>query len=174
MSSSNVFSVRAATLRDARAIADLHVSAGRLAYQGVLPEEYLRTLTVEKRLAYWREAIEYLEPQVLVATDANKIVGFVAFDRSRDPGTPSTTGEIWAIYVAATHLQQGVGLALWDAARDGLQDEGCTRVTVWLPLAAERTLRFFDLAGFKRELPSAKTVAMGGVKVEEIRLKRQL
>lgn len=174
MSSSNDFPVRAATLRDAKAIADLHVSAGRLAYEGILPEDYLSTLTVEKRLAYWREAIEYFEPQVFVATDKDKIVGFVAFDRSRDKGTPATTGEIWAIYVAASHLNQGVGLALWDAARDGLQEEGCTRVTIWLPLAAERTLRFFDLAGFKRELPSAKTVPIGGVKVEEIRLKRQI
>jgi len=35
-------------------------------------------------------------------------------------------------------------------------------------------MRFFELAGLKRELPSAKTVAIGGVKVEEIRLKRSL
>ena len=161
-------------MRDAKAIAEIHANAGRVAYQGILPEDYLLTLTVEKRLAFWREAIEFSEPQVWVATEGDAIVGFVAFDRSRDPKTPATTGEIWAIYAATSHLKRGVGLALWDAAREGLLEEGCTRATVWLPLAAERTLRFFDLAGFKRELPSAKTVPIGGVKVEEIRLKRQL
>jgi len=35
-------------------------------------------------------------------------------------------------------------------------------------------LRFHDLAGFKREMTTIKTVPMGTVKVEEIRLKRDL
>jgi hypothetical protein len=41
-------------------------------------------MSVEKRQAYWREAIEYCEPQVQVAVDGEKIVGFVGYDRSRD------------------------------------------------------------------------------------------
>jgi hypothetical protein len=35
-------------------------------------------------------------------------------------------------------------------------------------------MRFHELAGFKREMSSAKTVPIGNVKVEEIRLKRTL
>ena len=81
-------------------------------------------------------------------------------------------GEIWAIYVLPSHWDTGAGLALWDAAREGLQEEGCTQVTVWLPLGNERALRFHELAGFKRELNTAKTVPMGSVRLEEIRLKR--
>jgi ribosomal protein S18 acetylase RimI-like enzyme len=109
-----------------------------------------------------------------VAVDGEKIVGFVGFDRSRDKSTPNTMGEIWAIYAAADYWGQGVGLALWDAARDGLVDEGCTKVSIWVPLGNERALRFHDLAGFKREMTSIKTVPMGAVKVEEIRMKRDL
>jgi ribosomal protein S18 acetylase RimI-like enzyme len=174
MSSTTSYQVRSATLRDAKAIAEIHANAIDAAYRGILPDDYLRAVTVEKRQAFWREAIEYCEPQVLVATDADKVIGFVGFDRSRDKGSPATTGEIWAIYLAPAYLGQGAGLALWDAAREGLQEEGCTKVTLWLSLANERVLRFFDLAGFKRELPSAKTVPMGGVKVQEIRLKRDI
>ena len=109
-----------------------------------------------------------------VALDDDKIVGFVGFDRCRDKGTPPTMGEIWAIYVNPAYWAKGVGLALWDAAREGLQEEGCTHVCVWVPIANERALRFHELAGFKREMSSAKTVPMGAVKVEEIRLKRAL
>jgi ribosomal protein S18 acetylase RimI-like enzyme len=129
---------------------------------------------LEKPQAYWREAIEYAEPQVHVAVDGDKIVGFVGFDRSRDKGTPQTMGEVWAIYVAQSHRNQGVGLALWDAAREGLLEEGCTHVTVWIALSNDRALRFHELAGFKREPSSAKTVPVGTVRVEEIRLKRSL
>ncbi|MCW7539264.1 GNAT family N-acetyltransferase [Aquabacterium sp. A7-Y] len=168
------YQVRPATPRDAKAIAEIHVAAWQAAYKGLMPDEHLAGLSVEKRQAFWREAIEIFEPQVHVATEGDRVVGFVGFDRSRDAGTPSTTGEIWALYAAPSHWGTGVGLALWDAARDGLEEEGCTKVTVWVHLRNERALRFHELAGFKREMKSAKTVSVGGTKLEEIRLQRDI
>ena len=83
-------------------------------------------------------------------------------------------GEIWAIYADPDRLGEGVGLALWDAAREGLLEEDCTDVTIWVPLLNERTVRFDELAGFKREMNTARTVPIGTVKVEEVRMKRSL
>ena len=175
MSETITIQVRPATLRDAKAIAQIHAAASVEAYRGVLPDDQLKAMSwVEKRQAYWREAIEYCEPQVQVAVDGDKIVGFVGFDRSRDAKSRQTTGEIWAIYAAPSHWNQGVGVALWDAARDGLQEEGCTTVTAWVPLRNERALRFHEMAGFKQELSTAKTAVIGGVKIEEVRLKRPI
>ena len=168
------YQVRHANAKDARAVAEIHVAAWQAAYKGVLPDEQLAAMSVDKRQVFWREAIDLAEPQLLVATDAERVVGFVAFDRSRDKGTPPTTGEIWAIAAAPALWSTGVGLALWDGARDALEEEGCTKVTLWLPLRNERALRFHELAGFKREMATAKTVEMGGVKVEEIRLQRKI
>ena len=169
------YSVRPATARDAKAIAQIHVTTWQAAYKDLMPEDYLSQMTLEKRHAYWSEAIEYSEPQLLVATEGDNIVGFVGYDRSRDAKTRSTVGEIWAIYVLPSHWGNGVGLALWDGARDGLKEEGCTQVTLWVLLANERALRFYEhAAGFKRELPSLKTTAFGTVRLEEIRLKRAL
>ena len=167
--------VRPATLRDAKAIAQVHTTSAMEAYRGLVPDDQLKSMSsVEKRQAYWREAIDHCEPQVMVAHIDNEIMGFVGFDRSRDPKTRPTTGEIWAIYAAPTHWNQGVGLALWDAARDGLQEEGCTTVTAWVPLRNERALRFHEMAGFKREMTTAKTSVLGSVKIEEVRLQRPL
>lgn len=174
MSSNPIYPVRAATLRDAKAVFDLFAVSSVAPLQSLVSGEGLKALTAAKTLVYWREAIEYGEPQVHVATDGDQIVGFVGFDRSRDKGTPPTMGEIWAIYVMPSHWGKGVGLALWDAAREGLIEEGCTHVTVWLPLGNERAMRFHELAGFKREMSSAKTVPLGDVRIEEIRLKRVL
>jgi GNAT superfamily N-acetyltransferase len=174
MSSTLNLEVRPATQSDAKAIAAIHVNVSQAAFKSVVPGEKMPPIPLDKSVAYWREAIEFIEPQVYVAVDQGQIVGFVGFDRSRDKGTPNTMGEIWAIYVAVSHWGQGVGLALWDAARDGLLEEGCTKVTIWVPLGNERALHFHDLAGFKREMTSLKTVAIGTVKVEEIRMKRDL
>ena len=167
------YQVRPATARDAKAIAEIHVAAWRTAYKDLMPEEDLKNISVEKRLAFWREAIEYSEPQLLVATEGEELVGFVGFDRSRDKGSKSSTGEIWALYVAPSHWRKGAGLALWDGARDGLKEEGCTQVTLWVLLGNEPALSFYEhAAGFKREMTSLKTVTIASVKLEEIRLKR--
>lgn len=167
------YSVRPASARDAKAIAEIHVATWQAAYHDLMPEDHLKKMTVDKRQAFWREAIEYSEPQLLVATERDKVVGFVGFDRSRDAGTKSTVGEIWAMYVAPEHWNKGAGVALWDGAREGLKEEGCTQVTLWVLLRNERALGFYEhSAGFKREMPSLKTTDFGGTRLEEIRLKR--
>jgi ribosomal protein S18 acetylase RimI-like enzyme len=168
------YEVLPAEMRDAKAIAEIHSIAARAAYAGLVPDDQLDALAPTTREVKWRQAIEFADPQVHVAVQGDEVVGFVGFDRSRDPKTPSTTGEIWALYVKPEHWGKGVGVALWDAARDGLEDEGCTLVTIWVPLRNDRAMRFFELAGFKREMKTAKTTSLGSVKIEEIRLKREV
>ena len=168
------FQVRPATFDDVQAIVDVHISASHAAYQDLVPEEAFNVTPLEKRLAYWRDAVEFGEPQVQVATDNGRVIGFVGYDRSRDPKTKATMGEIWAIYLDPGYWSQGGGVDLWDAAREGLLEEECTHVTVWVPLLNDRAVRFFELAGFKREMNTAKTSVIGGVKLEEVRLKRVL
>jgi ribosomal protein S18 acetylase RimI-like enzyme len=167
------YTVRPAEEADASRIAEIHAASSHAAYEHVAPEG-AQTLSMDKRRAFWRDAVEYGEPLVHLALEGKTIAGFVGFDRSRDAKSKNTTGEIWALYVEPANWGSGAGLALWDAAREGLMEEGCTDVTVWVPLCNERALRFFELAGFKRELNTAKTAPVGGVKLEEIRLKRKL
>ena len=158
---------------DAEQVAVVHASSSQAAYASVAPEAH-QNLPLDKRRALWREAIEFGEPLVQVVLEAGRVIGFAGFDRSRDPKSRPTTGEIWAFYVLPSHWGRGVGLALWDATREALAEEGCNEVTLWIPLCNERALRFFELAGFKREPGTAKTAVVGGVKVEEIRLRRGL
>lgn len=169
------FEVRPATLRDAKAIAEIHVQAWQHAYDGLVADDDLKSLSVEKRQAMWREAIEYSEPQVLVAVDeAKKVVGFIGIDRSRDPKSKSTTGEIWAHYVQPSVLGLGAGLALWDAARDACEDEGFLEVTVWVFVRNERGIAFYDAAGFKRDMKTLRTTPVGSTRLEEVRTKFKL
>ena len=168
------YKVRPAVDSDADAVAAVHAASSSAAYEGLVPHQH-ESLPMEKRRAFWRDAIEYSEPQVHVAIDeAGALIGFTGFDRSRDPKSRPTTGEIWALYVLASHWNQGAGLALWDATREGLVEEGCTEVTLWIPLCNARAIRFCELAGFKRENNTAKTAVIAGVKLEEVRLKRKL
>ena len=166
--------IRPATLRDAKAIAEIHAGIGLALAGEARSRPGAHAPGLDRQQVFWREAVEFGEPQLQVACDAQGVIGFVGFDRCRDKGTPPTMGEIWAIYVAPVHWGEGVGLALWDAAREGLLEEGCSDVSIWIPLGNERAMRFHELAGFKRELSSARTVPVFGARVEEIRLRRKL
>lgn len=159
MSSSPLLLVRPAELSDAAAVAALH-----------RPESE----PTPRQITFWREAIEFGEPLIHVAEKGGELVGFVGFDRSRDPKTKPTVGEVWALHVLPDEQGQGVGLALWDAAREGLEEEGCTLVTAWVQLREERALRFFELAGFKREMTTLRTALVGVERLEEVRLKRNV
>ena len=166
-----MFQVRPATLNDAVSMAQLHALVQQQSLAAVLPDGVLLAARPQKQ---WREAIEFSEPHLQLALDGEKVVGLVGYDRSRDQGTPQTMGEIWDMYAAPDYWGRGVGLALWDVAREALLEEGCTHVSVWVPIACERALRFFDLAGFKREPSSLKVLPLSGAKVQSIRLKRSL
>ena len=98
------FEVRFATKNEAAAVAQLHWIASRAAYAGQVPEAHWDATPMAKRVSYWKEAIEYGEPQVMVALEGGSIVGFVGFDRSRDPKSKNTMGEIWAIYADPDRL----------------------------------------------------------------------
>ena len=49
-----------------------------------------------------------------------------------------------------------------------------SRTPAGVPVRNERAMRFFEHAGFKREMTSLKTVPVGTARLEEIRLKRAL
>lgn len=168
----SVREVRPAVLRDAPAIAHIHVEAWKHAYKGLVADADLQTLSVDKRLTMWREAIEYAEPQVWVACDAHQqVMGFVAFDRSRDPKTKATVGEIWALYLQPDCIGQGVGSALWGAARDACEEEGFGEITAWVYARNTLGLNFYDAMGFKREMKTLRTTSVGANRLEELRVR---
>jgi ribosomal protein S18 acetylase RimI-like enzyme len=151
------YKVKAASPADAHALAAIQATAG----QAQSPD-------------FWREAIGFSEPYIQVLFKEEVLIGFVGYDRSRDPESKNTVGEIWAIGVLPSHYGSGAGLMLWEAARAGLLEEGCEQVTVWVALDNARALRFFEAQGFKREPNTARAIAKNTPKVQEIRLNLKL
>lgn len=67
--------VRFATLKDAPDVAQLHLIAAMTLYEGQVPLEHWAATSMPKRASYWKEAIEFAEPQVMVAVQGDEIVG---------------------------------------------------------------------------------------------------
>ena len=136
------YEVRPAIQGDAKAIAEVHAAAAKAAYTDILPEDQLRALAPSTREAKWREAIEFSEPQVQVAVLGEEVVGFVGYDRSRDAKTPSTTGEIWAIYVKPVSRWTGLYMAV-------IEPQPIMQLQMW-PLTDESMKELRGARGIER------------------------
>jgi ribosomal protein S18 acetylase RimI-like enzyme len=139
--------IRPATLSDARQIAEVHVSSWQHAYRGLVPDSYLDRLSVDKREIAWQRSIAEGTPELWVAEQDSKILGWVAFGPSRDDDASSSVGEVEAIYILPNNWRQGVGRGLWLVAQNRLMARNFTTVTLWVLVDNERAIHFYLTIG---------------------------
>jgi L-amino acid N-acyltransferase YncA len=154
-----------AALEDARQVAEIHVATWQSAYQGILPAEYLASLSVGKREAMWRESIVKGVPELLVAKVEGGMVGWAAFGPCRDEGSTPDSAEVWAIYVAPPSWSSGVGRMLWQRSQARMLEQGFKTVSAWVFTQNARAIKFYRAAGFAADLSSVKEFALGGRQV---------
>jgi ribosomal protein S18 acetylase RimI-like enzyme len=142
--------IRAATVDDAEAIAEVNVASWRWAYDGLLPASVLDALSVESRAADWRSMISSQVCDVSVATAGDgTVVGFVNIGMTRDDdGSASAAGELFALYVLPRTAGTGVGRSLLRRAESRLRAAGFTRATLWVLETNERGRRFYERHGW--------------------------
>src|SRR6266478_5048758 len=124
--------VRRAIPSDAAGIASVHVRSWQEGYKGIIPEDFLRAMSVEQRTATWRQTLLKQDSETFVAEEQGNVLGWASVARSRDPDADRTTAELWAIYVDPNAWRQGVGLALWRQAEHDLGSLTFSQVTVWV------------------------------------------
>ncbi len=158
-----------AAVDDAHRIAEIHVATWQVAYAGILPDDYLAGLSVEKRAAYWREEIPLGKQNVAVARRGDTICGWVSYGPSRDKDAVPGAAEIWAIYVAPEYWSGGAGRQLWLHAQAHLAEQGFQSVSLWVLAANSRAIDFYAKAGFAPDPASAREFVLSGATLSEIR-----
>jgi GNAT superfamily N-acetyltransferase len=153
--------VRVASDSDARQIAEVHVATWRVAYRGLVPDEYLASLSVDQREEAWWRILAGADPPRTGALVLHHDVGVVAFAHwspSRDDDAGPTIGEVTAIYVLPDFWGAGGGRSLLDGAIDNLRQAGFVRATLWVLETNLRARRFYEATGW---------LADGATKVED-------
>jgi ribosomal protein S18 acetylase RimI-like enzyme len=140
--------IRDAKATDAGAIAEIHVAAWRAAYRGVMPDDYLAALSVEKRTAMWQTTIAKAGPAKLAVAELDgRLAGFCLFGPTRDDA-PSDIAEIYAVNVHPEFWRQGAGQSLCEhAVREAAAREH-SAVTLWVLKENDRARRFYERLGF--------------------------
>ena len=156
--------IRRARREDASAIADVHLRSWQQTYQGILSAAYLAALetTLERRVAWFSEALGKGVPSIHVAEFDGRLLGFCSCGASRDEDVPAATGELMAIYLSAEGWGQGIGSHLWGRAREELEKGGYRAVTAWVLDGNVRAARFYRNAGFKADAASQRTFEENG------------
>lgn len=147
--------IRPAVLADALSIATVHVRSWQAAYPGLVPQDYLDSLSPEVRLPHWENILaNATEPTrstlVFTVEPDDDIIGFVSYAPSADgDDDPAKVAEVQTLYVDPGAWAQGAGDQLLSAALVALADAGFEQVTLWALHSNERARRFYERRGWK-------------------------
>lgn len=150
------------TDEEIRGKARVHWRAWHEAYAGLVSQDYLDKLTLEKceKMAFsWPD-------NTIVAKDGETVAGFVCWgDRGEEaPGI----GEIFAMYVSSEYYGTGVAQRLMEA---GLRQLGAyPTVCLWVLKENGRAIRFYEKCGFR---PDGTESFHPNISAEELRMVRE-
>lgn len=143
-----------------RGKAYVHWKSWQETYPGLVGEDYLRALTLEKceNAAYrWRD-------NVLIAKDGGHVVGFSVFGECREEGEENS-GEVVAIYVLSEYYGKGIGAKLMRAALERLPQK---RIVVRVLKGNSRAIRFYKKFGFRFD--GHENAVRPGIAATELRM----
>lgn len=156
--------IRKAEPEDAAAIATVHLASWKTTYPGIVPQEYIDGLRVEKGIADWQARLSGGGPSVFVAEDESGVFGFAAGGAILHP-VEGYEGELGAIYLLASHQGKGAGAALVRRVASALEERRFANMVVWV-------LRENPACGFYRRMGGApvaeQMIEIGGKALPEV------
>lgn len=123
--------IRRAVPGDEKGIATVHVESWQSTYKGILKDELLINLSVERRENQWKEAIDANQVIYVALNNEGEIIGFITGGKSRSPEY-NYDGELYAIYILAEYHRQGIGKMLIFQLTSELKALGYQSMIVWV------------------------------------------
>jgi ribosomal protein S18 acetylase RimI-like enzyme len=157
--------IRPAKLEDAPAIARVHVASWQSTYQGMLPDEFLASLSEIGYAERWKRVIAEGSSKVYVAEDGGEVVGFASGGRER-AGETGYLGELYAIYVIDAAQRRGFGRELVRASVAGLRELGLDDMIIWVLRDNQPARSFYERLG--GVYVRAQPITIGPATLEEV------
>ena len=139
--------IRRAISEDAHRIAEIHVSSWQVAYDSIIPTDYLNGLSVVRRESMWKKVIDESSDPVFVSLEDDQIVGFCHVTSSRD-GDADRSAEVTAIYVDPLFWRLGHGHALCGKAIAHAGKQAFSDITLWVITENQQARDFYERMGF--------------------------
>lgn len=115
--------IRQASINDVPGIAQVHVSSWKSTYKGIISEDYLSNLSIERRINNWNWQFNNLNPDEVTYVAENEdgtIVGFSNGGKCRNEQYKYDS-ELYSIYLLEEYQGQGYGKALFSTVVNHLR-----------------------------------------------------
>lgn len=172
----DALTIRPATPNDAQAVARIRVQGWRFAYQGLISQDYLDSLSVAEDTERMRGYLsqfpqnsplsrsEFVQgsgdgekQSFMLAVRGNAVLGFCRFSATPDKidradrATPGGTmnGRLHALYIDPDSLGQGIGHALMNHALSTFAAWGCEHANLWVLEGNSRAISFYERQGWR-------------------------
>jgi ribosomal protein S18 acetylase RimI-like enzyme len=157
--------VRPAELNDAAEIARVHVATWRSAYRGLLPDEFLASLSEEHYSERWGRVIGEGQNRVFVVEEGEALAGFASGGRER-AGETGFAGELYALYVLDEAQRRGHGRELVRAVARALSELKLRDMIVWVLRDNSPARAFYERLG--GTYVRAQPITIGSATLEEV------
>ncbi|MBN2502691.1 MAG: GNAT family N-acetyltransferase [Anaerolineales bacterium] len=140
--------VRKATIIDSAGLAKVQVDSYRIAYAGILPQDYLDLFTYAEQTQDWRELLSNRMDDLLYVaeTEAGEITGY-ALGRPGVSDIPTYDSELVALHVRLPCQGKGIGRQLSQTIAAQLKASGCTSMMLWVLAQNQRARQFYEELG---------------------------
>jgi len=165
--------LRPARATDARRIAEIHVRAWQSGYAGLMPVDYLASLSVTQSEERWRKSLEAGTAVTLCERDGVG-AGWISVGASRDSDAGVHVAELRALNVCPDHWGHGVGRLLCSDALRSLSEASFREITLWVVEGNARAIRCYESLGFALEPGAVQREPAGDAVTTELRYRRRL
>jgi ribosomal protein S18 acetylase RimI-like enzyme len=128
----------------------MHLASWRATYTAITPPEFMRSITLESRIARWERVFSppaSETTETMLAVDGDRILGVCSFGPR---GTPSDehAGEIYSLHVGPDSIRTGLGRLLLDDALVRLARRGFMTVFLWVLRDNANARGFYEARGW--------------------------
>jgi len=157
---------------DVERVAEIHVAAWRVAYEGIVSRERTDSLSVAKTVGTLRRRLAEPHANYIVGEWRGELIGFTSHGPVRDTGglvNGPGVAEIYSMYVHPDHWGRGCGRALVDAVVARLSGEW-SELVLWTLEENPAACAFYASVGFQAVPGSARPRPDLGARVVLYRL----
>lgn len=161
-------SLRLATYEDAAAIAAVHISSWRTTYVGIVPDSYLNGLTLQQKIKSWQQNLNQpMASETWLACIDTEVIGFGSWGRNRDSNLHHQ-GELYALYLVATHQGKGIGTHLFRQFQRYLSISAFNSACIWSLKDNKKAHKAYESWGAQAAPDYTKDIMLDGVNLIEI------
>jgi len=159
--------VREAIVEDAKIISSIGVKSWQAAYRGIVPDEYLNSLSPKQREVHLIKSLSALTYRFAIGELDGQCVGMICFYPKNSEESLEEVWELEALYLLPQYWDRGIGRELIQYAFRYMRGLKVNICNLWVLIDNHRAKRFYEYMGLTCT-GKEKTIEIGGKKLIEV------